>query len=181
MTKPELAMFYHQCLGSPPKPTLLRAIKNGQLSSFPGLTYELISRHLPRSTATEKSRMSRVKQGVQSTQRNNTEIILARQELEDMNPTEEICATRDFVCYTITADRKTGTMFTDQTGNFPVRSYNNMMYIFVAYIYDANAILMIPLPNKTKEAHVDAFKQVLKRVVRGGCKPRQVVTSCCNR
>ena len=47
MSKPELALFYHQCLGSPAITTLLKAIKYNQLESFPGLTYELISRRLP--------------------------------------------------------------------------------------------------------------------------------------
>ncbi|EJK70474.1 hypothetical protein THAOC_08166 [Thalassiosira oceanica] len=175
MSQAELAMFYHQCFGSPPKSTLLKAIKNKQLSSFPGLTYELISRHLPASTATAKSRMRRMRQGVQSTRVDNTEVILARQELEDMNPTQEICSTRDFFCFTVVADRKTGMMFTDQTGNFPARSFNNMKYIFVAYVYDANAILTSALPNKTKEAHANAFKQVLTKLKKGNCKPRQIM------
>ena len=41
-TATEIAMFYCQVLCSPPKSTLLKAIKNKQLVTFPGLTYELI-------------------------------------------------------------------------------------------------------------------------------------------
>ena len=63
-SKEELAMYYHQCLCSPPKTTMLRAIRNGQLQSFPGLTYELIARHLPPSTATDKGHMIRTRSGV---------------------------------------------------------------------------------------------------------------------
>jgi hypothetical protein len=59
----ELAMYYHQCLCSPPKSAMLKAIRNGQLKSFPGLTYELISKHLPESAATEKGHMIRTRQG----------------------------------------------------------------------------------------------------------------------
>ena len=46
-TRDELAQYYHQCLLSPPKPTLLQAIGNQQFKPFSGLTYELISKHLP--------------------------------------------------------------------------------------------------------------------------------------
>jgi len=53
----ELAMYYHQCLCSLPKSSMLKAIRNGQLSSFPGLTNYLISKHLPPSTATDKGHM----------------------------------------------------------------------------------------------------------------------------
>ena len=56
-TKSELTMYYHQSLCLPPKTTLLKAIKNWQLRSFPGLTYELIDKHLPPSTATGKGHM----------------------------------------------------------------------------------------------------------------------------
>jgi hypothetical protein len=36
-------------------------------------------------------------------------------------------------------------MYTDLTGAFPVRSFKNMIYIFVAYIYDLNAIIVRPM------------------------------------
>jgi len=58
-TKEELAQFYHQCLLSPPKPTLLQGTDNQPFKTFPGLTYELISKHLPPSTATDKGHMKR--------------------------------------------------------------------------------------------------------------------------
>ena len=50
----ELAMYHHQLLGNPPKDTLLRALRKHptQFETFPGLTYELISTHLPPSKAT---------------------------------------------------------------------------------------------------------------------------------
>ena len=58
-TKEELAQYYHQCLLSPPKPAILQAIDNQPFKTFPGLTYELISNHLPPSTATDKGHMKR--------------------------------------------------------------------------------------------------------------------------
>ena len=56
-TKAEVAEYHHQSLFSPPEVTLIQAIKNEQLKSFPGLTAELISKHLPQSIATYKGHM----------------------------------------------------------------------------------------------------------------------------
>ena len=88
----QLAMFYHQCVGSPPVSTFVKAIRNGQFRSFPGLTAELITKHLPPSKATAKGHMVRQRQGVQSTRNQRQQIQDARLELADMNPPQEACA-----------------------------------------------------------------------------------------
>jgi hypothetical protein len=52
-SKAELAMYYHATLGSPaPSTPLLRAIRHGHLTTFPSLTTQLITKHLPKSLAT---------------------------------------------------------------------------------------------------------------------------------
>ena len=58
----DLAQYLHQILCSPPKSTLLKAIRNIQFRSIPGLAYELINDHLPPSAATEKGHMIRTRQ-----------------------------------------------------------------------------------------------------------------------
>ena len=50
--KRELAVYLHAALGSPAPSTLLRAIRRGHLTTIPGLTVNLISKHLPKSIAT---------------------------------------------------------------------------------------------------------------------------------
>jgi hypothetical protein len=50
--KQELATYLHAALGSPAPSTLLRAIRRGHLISIPGLTTNLISKHLQKSIAT---------------------------------------------------------------------------------------------------------------------------------
>jgi len=95
----ELAIYFHQCLGSPPKSTILNALRNkaggNQLKSFPGLTYELISKHLPPSSATDKGHMVHTHHGVLSTRSNHQDIINARLSVDDMNPPEQICTAID--------------------------------------------------------------------------------------
>jgi hypothetical protein len=50
--KQELATYLHAALGSPVPSMLLRAICSTYLTTSPGLTTNLISKHLPKSLAT---------------------------------------------------------------------------------------------------------------------------------
>jgi hypothetical protein len=51
-------------------------------------------------------------------------------------------------------------MYTDLTGAFPVRSFKNMQYIFVVYIYDLNTIIVRPMPSQTDASFIAAFTDV---------------------
>jgi hypothetical protein len=65
--KEALVRFLHQCLFLPPKQTLIKALDNGQLPTWP-LTKEAVVKHLPdHSPATDKGSMKRQRQGLRST------------------------------------------------------------------------------------------------------------------
>ena len=68
----ELAMYHHQAMGLPSKSTFLAAMhKYPELSStFPGLTYDLINKHLPLYNATLNGHMAQNRKGLCSTSRN---------------------------------------------------------------------------------------------------------------
>ena len=53
-TKPDLAMYYHRTAFSPVPTTFITAIYNLNLSTWPGLPAELISKHLPKRLVTAK-------------------------------------------------------------------------------------------------------------------------------
>ena len=55
----QLIQYLHQCLFSPTKSTLIKAIKNNQLIGIPGLNEKAVNEHLPISTATIKGHMHR--------------------------------------------------------------------------------------------------------------------------
>ena len=89
-SKEEIIRYLHQCLFCPPKSTLLKAIKNNQLATWPGLTTESVKKYRPDSfPATDKGHMKRQRKGIRSTKDkiNNTaeQIETAR----CMNPLEE--------------------------------------------------------------------------------------------
>ena len=157
----EYARYIHQLLCSPPAATLLQALtKSTELRTIPGLSPTLIHNHLPRSTATDKGHMRRHRANTASTRNTQAAIVQARAEVDDIFPTHEACAVHDMFCFAALADANTGTMYTDLTGAFPVRSFKNMQYIFVAYVYDLNAIIVRPMPSRTDASFIAAFTDV---------------------
>jgi hypothetical protein len=78
---------------------------------------------------------------------------------------------QDVFCFAALANAITGTMYTDITGAFPVRSFKSMQYIFVAYVYDLNAIIVRAMPYHTDASMVTAFAKVIIILKAGGCQP----------
>ena len=59
-SKEALIRYLYQCLLSPTKKTLVKAIENNQLNIWPGLTAEAVRKHLPDSApATDKGHLKR--------------------------------------------------------------------------------------------------------------------------
>ncbi len=77
-------------------------------------------------------------------------------------PQQEACSMHDVFCFAALADANTGTMYTDLTDSFPVRSFKNMQYIFVAYVYDLKAIIVHAMPTCTDTAIITTFKEVIE-------------------
>ena len=77
-----------------------------------------------------------------STPHNHAAITKARRKVDLMAPPHEACAMHNVLCFAALADANTGTMYTDLTGAFFVRLFKNIQYVFVAYVYDINAIII---------------------------------------
>ena len=162
-TQHEYATFIHQALGSPPASTLLQALERStELITIPGLTKQLITTHLRRVIATDKGHMRRVRQGIASTRPNQP-----TDESPQLHPPIELASHAVF-CFAVLTDTTAGTMYTDLTGNFPVRSLRNMTCIFVAYVYDINAIIVRAMPSHTDAAMIDAFTSILDELTTRG-------------
>jgi hypothetical protein len=98
-----------------------------------------------------------------------------------MFPQHELCTMQDVFCFTALADTITGTMYTDLTGAFPVRSFKSMQYIFVAYVYDLNAIIIRAMPSHTDASMVTAFTEVITTLKTGGyCPALNVMDNECS-
>jgi hypothetical protein len=168
----EYARYIHQCLCSPPTTTLLGAVKHSEeLATIPGLTPQLFKSHLPCSTATNKGHMLRHRSNTASTQNVHDAIVAARTKVDHMFSQQELCGVKDFYSFAVLADTITGTMYTNITGAFPVRLFKSMQYIFVAYIYDLNAIIVRAMPSRTDAVMVTAFNEVISTLKAGGYTP----------
>ena len=127
-TKSELAMYHHQSLGNPTKETLLKGLRKhpSQFQTFPGLTYELISNHLPPSEATEKGHMIMTRKGLRSTRTMAKRLAKTRRDVSNFLPEEEVCLAEEdeIYCYAILGDNNENTIYSDLTGRFPVESFD---------------------------------------------------------
>jgi hypothetical protein len=83
--KQELAAYLHAALGSPAPSTLLRAIRNGHLTTIPGLTTNLISKHLPKSLATTLGHQDQEANNIRSTKLLPSPLPLAPAADEDLS------------------------------------------------------------------------------------------------
>ena len=70
-SKAALIKYLRECLFCPAKKTLLKAIKNNQLVTWPGLTAAAVEKYLPdHAPAIGKGHMRRQRKGIQSTKEN---------------------------------------------------------------------------------------------------------------
>jgi hypothetical protein len=78
---------------------------------------------------------------------------------------------QDVFCFASLSNTITGTMYTNITSAYPVRTFKSMQYIFVAYFYDLNAIIVRTMPSCTYASMVTAFTQVITTLKTGGYHP----------
>ena len=102
------------------------------------------------------------RQGINSTREYKQAIRDARQDINNMSPTEHVCsATEDeMFWYDVIGDTHKDTIYSDLTGRYPVQSYEGMNHIFVAYVYKLNAILLRSMKSREDASMVKAFTSV---------------------
>lgn len=114
--------FLHAALFSPVVSTLTKAIKNGHLATWPGLTVENIRKYLPKSLATAKGHLDQTRKNTRSTKKqvvpndDDSDDIFAAPQITDGKNTHFVYAA------VIKIPHKTGQIYTDQTGALPIMS-----------------------------------------------------------
>jgi hypothetical protein len=141
--KRELAIYLHAALGSPAPSTLLRAIRRGHLITIPGLTTNLITKHLPKSLATSLGHQDQEAKNLRSTKpppkpTSSTD--------EDLEPPPEPASHQ--LCAMFLTKHELLESYSDQTGRFPVPSSRGNHYIFVLYHHNTNTIHAVAIPNR---------------------------------
>jgi hypothetical protein len=75
-------------------------------------------------------------------------------------------------CFGAFADKITGVVYNDLTGNFPYMSLDGSICFFVLYHYQTNAILATPTANLDNKSIFEAYKTHFKMLEAKGYKPK---------
>ena len=128
---------------------------------------------MPQSEATEKGHMIQRRQGINSTRKDKQAIRDARQDIKNMFPTEHVCSAMEdeIFCCAVIGDTHKDTIYSDLTGRFQIQSYDGMNYIFVAYVYKLNAILLRSMKSRKDASMGEAFTIVYTKLETAGHKP----------
>ena len=122
--------------------------------------------------------MKRQQQGIRSTKkaaRAALKEILESIELKrDIHPPKEPhedCKQNHLFLTLGYLDPKEGTIYGDLTGNFPMRSLDGMVSVFILYDWTSNAILAEPVANTKDKTLVAIFKDKVEYLTKRGFKP----------
>jgi hypothetical protein len=102
--------FLHTACFSPVKSTWIKAIKNGNFSSWLGLNEHSVEKYLSKSTSTAKGHLNQQRQNARTTK-------IKDAQLPD-SETDQDHGIKTQIVYAATIDA--GQIYTDQTGRFPV-------------------------------------------------------------
>ena len=160
--------FLSKALFSPRQSTLLKAVKQGNLSTWPLLTPENITKYLPNSMASALGHLDQQYKNSQSTKTRPEET----KEEDDMKTEEEGTQTNAIYPAVIDFPTPTGKIATDQTGRFPTTSSRGSTYVFILYCYDSNAILAEPIKSRSQHEILQAYKKLHQELTTRGHRPQ---------
>ena len=107
--------------------------------------------------------MRQTRQGVRSTKEN----VVVRDENNEAVP-----RTKQHDLY-VCLDQVRDTIYTDQTGEFPITSSRGNKYIMIMCYIDGNAVLVEQMKNKTEDEMVETYQKMIDRLKTGGIFPEK--------
>jgi hypothetical protein len=165
-TLPELVQFLHAACGSPVPSTWIRAIEQGHFATWPGLTANLVRKHLPKSIATVKGHLNQQRQNIRSTKTSHAK----PSSIINLKPPSDSPNERSHHVYAATS-KIPGQISTDLTGRFLSTSSHGNKYILILYDYNSNSILAEPMKNRSDTEHLRAYNKLHQYLVIRGFKP----------
>jgi hypothetical protein len=102
-----LVNYLHQAMFSPAKAALIKAVKQGQLATWPGLTEDAINKHLKLMPATAMGNMNQKRQKIRST----SKVVTITSDLGDTTVTPAGSGDKTHFVYAVVIDQ--GQLYTD--------------------------------------------------------------------
>ena len=173
-THEQLAIYHHTTLGCPAPSTLLRAIRRGHLTTFPGLSTQLISKHLPKSIATTLGHQDQEAKNLRTTRMapaTRDDPILLDDDEDDDDVAPKLAPRSHQISVLLVDNQHHLKSYSDQTGRFPVPSSRGNNYIFVLYHQDTNSIHTVAIPNRKAASIRNAWEQTHRILLHQGHPP----------
>ena len=158
-TQQQLVQWLHTAAFSPSPSTFLDAIQCNFFVTWPGLTANIVQRHLTQTDTTVKGHLDQQRQCKR----------------KHPSPEEQpitSTGTRSHTIYAAILDpaTPTGRTYSDLTGRFPIQSNRGANYILVVYEYNSNVIIVRLLRNRTASEITRVFQSVIQYLhTRGLC------------
>jgi hypothetical protein len=144
--------WMHAVCGYLVKLTWLKAIKVGNYVGWPMLTECNVQKYYPKTTKTAKGHLNQTRKNVRSTKGKATPLETCNTSHLHGKKVHDV----DTQTYMV---RKT--MFSNQTGQFPIRSLCGNKYIMVMVEFNSNAILVEPIKNRKNAKMIWAYNALL--------------------
>ena len=130
----------------------MKAIAAGFFSTWPGLSPQLINKHLPNLEATALGYMCQTYQGTR----------LTKAKENSLHPPEHIN-----MAFT-TIFKPQHHIYIDQTGHFPNTSSKGNKYVMILFDSDTNAILAEPLKSQAKSEMIRGYTKLYGTLTASG-------------
>jgi hypothetical protein len=136
---PQAIKYLHAAAGFLTKDTWVKAIKNGNYVSWPGLIVDGVNKHFPEPIETQQGHMKKQRQYVRSTKQEH----IVEETSEDKALTRAV-AKHNILVKVLNAPN---TVYSNQTGRIPVQSNRGNCFLMVFYDVDSNYIDAEPMKN----------------------------------
>jgi len=156
--------WMHTVCGYPVRSTWLKAIKAGNYVGWPMLTKQNVKKYYPETIETAKGHLNQTRKNVRSTKAKPTPL--------ETSDTSQLHGKKLGDVYTKTYSVRE-TMFSNQTGQFPMRSQRGKKYIIVMVEIDSNSILVEPMKSHKDEEMIRTHNALLLRLKRAGIVPNE--------
>ena len=172
--KLDLVRYLHAACFSPVHSTWLKAIRNNNFTTWPGLTKSLVEQYLPVSQATVQGHLHKERQNLQSTRVKEESQSQKTQEHDDDNifpPSPTPNVKKNQVAYILINKKEITTAYQDLTGRFPFKSSRGNEYVLIGYHHDANCILAHPVWDRKTSTLTKAWEQLHCTFAKAGVAP----------
>jgi hypothetical protein len=170
--------YLHATAGFPPKSTWLKAVRQGNYSTWPLINVKNVAKYFPESEETQMGHMQGQRQGVCSTRPvdapgtiNNVNPPNITVLVSDPTPTAHIVA-HDTLIRVIDLN---DAMYMDQTGHFPFISSLGNRYFMILHHVDSNSSWSKALKNNSKGKLILTRCRALVQMAQCGIVPRHQI------